>query len=64
MFRGLLSTASQIKLQLIESLLHDRHCFIADLLDEFDLSLSLFRKYVTEINHDLSFLQINIDNHS
>ncbi|WP_291292946.1 helix-turn-helix domain-containing protein [Enterococcus sp.] len=64
MFRELLSTASQVKLQLIESLLNDSHCFIADLLAEFDLSLSLFRKYVTEINHDLSFLKISIDAHS
>lgn len=64
MFRKLLSTSSQSKLKLIESLLTVRYCFVDDLLNEFDLSLSLFRKYIAEINHDLSFLEINVDSHS
>jgi predicted DNA-binding protein YlxM (UPF0122 family) len=64
MFRNLLSNSSQVKLQLIESLLNDRQCFISDLLTEFDITHSLFKKYVMEINHDLPFLQVTTDHHS
>lgn len=64
MLRNLLSSTSQKKLQLIEYLLNDSEISLNDLAIKFSISMTATKNYITAIDYEISFLDVQIDDFS